>query len=199
MGLSIHYKGKFKNYALIDEMVVEVVDICKSMNWKYQVFDIKKRIKKKSNPVKYTPHDVKGISFTPEESETVFLTALPDATLCCPIKLIYYNPVNNDLMIEWVSVKTQFAGPEVHISILKLLKYLNDKYFENFEMNDEGLYWEHWDEKALLSQFSRYNFLLNSVAAALSNVKLAPGEKAESLVDRIEEILKKKFDTDETH
>ena len=195
MGLSIHYQGKIKSYVLIDEMMAEVEDICKSLDWKYQLFYTKKRSsrKKTNQPVKYTPHDVKGISFTPRECETVFLTFLPDATLCSPVKLIYYNPATNDLMIEWIHTKTQFAGPDIHIALLKLFRYLSDKYFESLELNDEGLYWNKWDEKILLSQFARYNFILDKVTAALSNIKAAPGESAESLGDRIEEILKQKF------
>jgi hypothetical protein len=194
MGLSIHYWGKIKNYDLIDAMTAEVEDICKSLNWPYQVFDTKKsKLKPGETAKKYTPHDVKGISFTPQESETSFLTFLPDATLCSPVKLIYYDPATNDLMIEAISVKTQFAEPDTHIAILKLLHYLKEKYFESFELNDEGYYWEKWDEKVLLSQFARYNFILEKVSAALADVKLAPGESAESLADRIEEILKDKF------
>ncbi len=199
MGLSIHYWGKIKNYGLIDLMTGEVADICKSLNWAYQIFDTKKsKLKPGETAQKYTLHDVKGISFTPQESETAFLTFLPDATLCCPAKLIYYDPVTNDLMIEVVHTKTQFAGPDTHIAILKLLHYLKEKYFESFELNDEGCYWEKWDKKVLLSQFARYNFILDKVATALANVKLAPGESAESLADRIEDILMKKFGGEDT-
>jgi hypothetical protein len=195
MGISIHYSGKIKDYGLIDEMIAEVEDICKSLNWKYQLFDIKKPNLNNAltNPVRYTPYDVKGISVTPEKSETAFLTFLPDSTLCSPLKLIYYNPATNDLMIEVVHTKTQFAGPDTHIAILKLLYYLKEKYFESFKLIDEGNYWEKWDEKVLRSQFARYNFILEKVSSALVDIKLPPGESVESLADRIENIIKKKF------
>ena len=194
MGLSIHYSGKLKDYSLIDPLVTEVEDICKSLAWPYQVFDAKEsELKPGETAKKYTPLDVKGISFTPSESETIFLTFLPDATICSAVKLVFYDPVTNDLMIEVVHTKTQFAGPDTHIAILKLLHYLKEKYFESFELNDEGYYWEKWDEKVLLSQFARYDFILEKVTAALADVKRAPGESAESLADRIEDIIKKKF------
>ncbi|MBC7873856.1 MAG: hypothetical protein H7Y01_07670 [Ferruginibacter sp.] len=200
MGLSIHYSGKIKDYTLIDAMVAEVEDICKSLDWPYQVFDTKQsEVQPGDTAKKYTPLDVKGISFTPGESETIFLTFLPDTTLCSPVKLIYYDPVTNDLMIEVVHTKTQFAGPDTHIAILKLLHYLKEKYFTSFELNDEGYYWEKWDEKVLLSRFARYNFILDKVASALANVKLSPGESAGSLADRIEDIIKKKFGGEETN
>lgn len=194
MGLSVHYWGKIKDYSLIDTMTAEVEDICKTLNWEYQVFDTQKsKLQPGTTAEKYTPHDVKGISFRPKESETAFLTFLPDGTLCCPVKLIYYDTSTNDLMIEVIHTKTQFAGADTHIAILKLLHYLKGKYFESFELNDEGYYWEKWDEKVLLSQFARYNFILDKVASALANVKLSPGESAESLADRIEDIIKRKF------
>ncbi|MEO7983251.1 MAG: hypothetical protein ABI688_04135 [Bacteroidota bacterium] len=123
---------------------------------------------------------------------------MPDGTLCCPVKLIYYDPATNDLMIEVAHTKTQFAGPDIHIAILKLLDHLNKKYFESFKLNDEGCYWGKWDKEILLSQFSRYNFILDKVSAALVNVKLPPGESAGSLADRIEVIITKKFSGEET-
>jgi hypothetical protein len=96
-----------------------------------------------------------------------------------------------------ISVKTQFAGPDTHIAILKLIHYIKEKYFESFEMNDEGYYWEKWDEKILHFQFARYNFIFEKVTDALSDVKPVPGESAESLAGRIEDILKKKFGSED--
>jgi hypothetical protein len=200
MGLSIHYQGNIKNYALIGALTAEVEDICHSLNWPFQVFDTEKsELQPGETAEKYTPHDVMGISFTPAESETVFLTFLPDGRLCSPLKLIYYDPATNDLMIEVIHTKTQYAGPDTHIAILKLLDYLSKKYFASFELNDEGGYWGTWDEAILLAQFARYNFIVDQMRTALSDVKLAPGESIETLAERIEEIIRKKFGGEETN
>jgi hypothetical protein len=194
MGLSIHYQGNIKDYALIGELTAETEDICASLNWPCQVFDTEKsELEPGETAEKYTPFDVKGISFTPAESETVFLTFLPDGKLCSPLKLMYYDPATNDLMIEVVHTKTQYAGPDTHIAILKLLDYLSKKYFASFELNDEGGYWGTWDKEVLLAQFARYNFIVDQMRTALSGVKLAPGESIESLADRIEDIIRNKF------
>lgn len=56
-------------------------------------------------------------------------------------------------------------------------------------MDDEGYYWKTNDEKMLLKRFAEYNFLLDAVATALSNVKASPGETADSLADKIEKIF----------
>mgnify|MGYP001607375097 FL=1 len=196
MGLSIHYQGRIKDNALIDEMTEEVADVCNSMGWKYHLMEVVDTEKPESNThhIRYSPEDVKGITFSPEECEPVILTFLPDGMLVNWVKLIHYDHLTNDLAIEWVHTKTQFAGPDTHIAVVKLLHYISEKYFSFFELSDEGLYWGTWDEKILLSQFAKYNSLLDKMTAALQNVKLAPGETVENLADRIEEILKKKFD-----
>lgn len=196
MGLSFHYKGAIRNFSLIGELTEEVQDICKSLNWNYHVWKKKRPTNTKkaaSDSLNYTPHDLKGISVSPNECEPLFLTFLPDGNLCSPLKLIFNDPVTNDLMIEVIHVKTQFAGPDTHIALLKLLRYLKEKYFTELEVDDEGLYWETEDEKTLLSQFAKYNFVLKMVREALSDFNAKPGETADSLADRLEELLRKRF------
>jgi hypothetical protein len=136
---------------------------------------------------------VKGIAITPPECETAFLTFLPDGTLCSPVKLIFYDPSVNDLMIEVVQTKTQYAGPEIHIALIKLLRYLAKRYFESFHLDDEGNYWETGDEQVLAGRFGTYHSLHGRLSAAMKNITPIPGESAESLADRMEEILKNKF------
>ncbi len=201
MGLSIHYSGTIKDYLLVDELTNEVEDICKSLNWKYKIF-IKKNFSndivhiKNSSFIDYKIEDLKGITISPEECEPVALTFLPSGVLCSPMKLAYNDPITNDCMVEVVSTKTQFAGPDVHMTVVNLLQYLKDKYFSNFKMSDEGEYWEKKDKKMLLAQFSKYNFLMGAVTTALQNFSTVPGESVESLANRLEKFLKNKLDSD---
>ncbi|MGG9964267.1 hypothetical protein [Ferruginibacter sp. SUN106] len=201
MGLSIHYSGTIKDYALIDELVIEVEDICKTFNWQYNVFTKKNSgndTRHIQNPafISYKMEDVKGISFSPENCEPVALTFFPSGKLCSFEKLLYNNPETNDLMVEVVSTKTQYAGVDAHMALLNLLQYLKDKYFADFKLSDEGNYWETKDKKILEENFSRYNFLMDTVADALSNFKTVPGEPVQSLADRLEEFLKNKLGHD---
>jgi hypothetical protein len=169
MGLSIHYSGSIKDIKLIPALVDEVQDVCKELNWTYHLFNDK---------------DFKGICFSPPECEPVFLTFNNGTEIICPVKWQYkIEPMNI------VSTKTQSAGIEVHITLLKLLRYLKEKYFSVFDMEDEGSYWNTWDEEALQKQFNRYHFLLNAFAETLKDFKGEPGESAESLADRLEKFL----------
>ena len=185
MGLSIHYSGTIKDIALIDELIAEVTDICQSLSWSYHII-------KEPNT-----DQLNGICFSPEKCEPVFLTFLPGGRMCSPVNLM-----NSDLyekngldaeLVYTTSTKTQFAGPDAHIAVIKLLRYLKEKYFSVFELSDEGMYWETMDEKLLLSQFAKYEFLLNAVADALSEMKAVPDETPLSLADRIEKMLKDKL------
>jgi hypothetical protein len=198
MGLSIHYRGKIKDDALINELISEAADICKSLSWGHLIFEKTGNANDEAHVndpgfISYTENDLKGILIMPEACEPVSLVFFPSGRLCCPVKLQYNNPAVNDLMVETVSTKTQYAGMDVHITVLKLLQYFKDKYFSVFELSDEGNYWETKDEAILKAQFDRYNFLVDTVHDALSGMKSVPGETPQSLADRIEEILKKKF------
>ena len=198
MGLSIHYHGQIKDYTLIEELTNEAEDICNSLDWKYHIWEKESNANDNahvSDPdfINYAVEDLKGISISPNECEPVCLVFFPSGRLCSPFKLMYNNPATNDLMVETVSTKTQYAGMDTHLTVLKLLQYFKDKYFSVFELSDEGMYWETKDEDVLKKQFARYDFLVNSVRDALSDFKAEPGETPQSLADRLEELLKKRF------
>jgi hypothetical protein len=201
MGLSIHYQGQISYYALIENLIIEVEDICKSLNWDYHIWNKENSINDAhiDNPdfIGYAMQDLKGISILPKECEPVDLAFFPSGKLCSTMKLRFNDAVTNDLMVEYVSCKTQYAGIDTHLTVLKLLQYLEDKYFSFFELSDEGMYWETKDIEVLKSQFARYDFIVNSVRNALSDFKAQPGETAESLADRLEELLKNRFGSNE--
>ena len=182
MGLSIHYSGYILNKEMLEPLIEEVTDICKTMGWSTHSFD---------------DDEIKGVSFAPEGSEPVFLTFNKDGRTLSPtnimIKDIFDGVRFDKELIYSTSTKTQYAGIDAHIAIIKLLKYLSAKYLKDFTLSDEGYYWETGDEKILSGRFEEYNALLNAVSDVFINMKSVPGETPESLVERIERILIEKF------
>jgi hypothetical protein len=173
MGLSIHYCGTIKDTSLIPRLVDEVKDICITLQWHYHLFD---------------DELVKGICFSPPECEPLFFTFSKKGVLCSPVLLQYdIHPATT------ISVKTQFAGIEVHKAVIKLLRHLKANYFSEFELSDEGGYWESNDEKVLQKQFDNYEFILDTVCEALQDFKSKPNETAESLADRLEKFLNERL------
>lgn len=182
MGLSIHYSGYIRDGKLIDPLIQEVQDISETLGWAPQIID---------------DEEIKGIGFAPEGSEPVFLTFNRNGRLLSPINILVKDifdgiRLDKDLIFT-ASTKTQYAGPDAHIAIIKLLKHISAKYLSGFELNDEGNYWETGDKKILLNQFKNYNAAIDSFCKAIEELPPVPGETAESLADRLENILKEKF------
>jgi len=185
MGLSIHYSGHIKDWELIAGLVNEIEDICQSLDWRVDRIDSKK-------------DQLKGVLFSPKDSEPIFLTFLPNGRLCSPISLmtkdIYEaNGLDPELMFT-CSVKTQYAGMDAHIAVIRLLRYVKEKYLDKFELNDEGMFWETDDVTILKSQFDRYNEALEVLTGILENFHTKPGESPESLADRVEKLLRETLD-----
>jgi hypothetical protein len=172
MGLSIHHSGSIKDLTQIPHLAHEVQDVCISFDWNYQVV---------------TEEDLTGITFTPTGCETLCLTFLTDGQLASRIRLLYgIEPATI------ISVKTQFAGMDVHRTVIKLLKYLSAKYFSHFDLQDEGGYWETGDETVLAKQFGMYDGLLNKIEQVLTEFDHEPETTSEELAKRLEEFLKKR-------
>jgi len=170
MGLSIHYSGKIKDTGQIPLLIEEVLDVCTVFNWDYQIID---------------DESLTGISFTPPGCETLSLSFLPDGQLASWIRLLYdIEPATV------ISVKTQFAGMDVHKTIIKLLQYLSTKYFSRFDLQDEGGYWETGDEMVLARQFDIYDGLLTKVQETLTHFTIESGTTKEELVKQLEEFLR---------
>lgn len=171
MGLSIHYSGMIKDAEQIPLLVEEVQDVCTVLDWHYQVIG---------------DESLTGIFFTPPLCETLCLSFLPDGKLASREHLLYgIEPI--------ISVKTQFAGMDVHKTIIKLLQYLSAKYFSRFDLQDEGGYWETGDETLLARQFDIYDFLLDKVQETLTDFEFEPETSKEELVKQLEEFLKERL------
>lgn len=194
MGLTFYYKGKLRDINRIDELKKEVQDICISMNWPYQLWPLKSLKKTKTeNQSHPTIYDLRGISLTPENCETLSLTFLPDGRLISPVYFTHSEGKKPRGLDFYLFVKTQFAGADTHLALMKLMIHLQQKYFEKLEVQDEGRYWETRDEKVLRLSFHQYEELFKKVADALSGIESDPDETPEVIADKIEQRLKERL------
>lgn len=182
MGLAIHYSGYITEKEKIVSLVKEVTDICQSLDWQFHTFG---------------DDEIEGVSFAPQGSEPVFLTFNPAGRLLSPVSILTKD-IYDDILVPkelyfTTSTKTEYAGVEAHIAIIKLLKYLSKKYLKDFTLDDEGYYWETNDEQLLRERFNEYRKLGDAVYNALKDLPASNSETAESLADRIERILKERF------
>jgi hypothetical protein len=180
MGVTIHYKGKLNSADEIDSFCEEMEDIAKSMGWKHTLID---RFDKNDN----TP--VKGIIIQPHpKSESLQLITDKQGTLRNAFAIEF---AGDDSELTYLNfIKTQFAPVEIHIAVIKLLKYIHKKYISNLDVYDEGDYWQTGDEKILKGKIDFLNKAINQMAKVLDSIEIDKDSSPESIVDKIEEVLK---------
>lgn len=190
MGLSFHYSGAFKNNASLSDMIEEVKDIAQVNQWKYTVYE--KEFPKADVEKDTHNQNIYGISFNPPECEPVFLCFLSNRRMSSPPHLeMYGRSTKQDerKYLYMLSVKTHYAGIHVHKRVIDLLKYLNEKYFDELKVSDEGQYWETGDDELLEKIFKRYYEVHDIVGNALEKNSRMPNESFE---DYFQRILKQK-------
>ena len=193
MGLSIHYSGKLKPDASLRALIEDVTDVSKVHEWKSHIFSDKFPQGEETALANKTLY---GVSLTPIQCETIFLTFAVDRRLVNPV---FWPPDSHEYdynvdVLHNLSVKTQFAGTEVHMIVIGLFKYLSKKYFEEFELSDEGRYWETGNEQVLKETFHRYGMLIDMVKNRFENT---PAFKHETIEQYIERVLKQFREKDE--
>lgn len=194
MGLSIHYNGRIKDPDLLPELIEEVKDICEDFKWEYFILD-EELPKDNYGKGFYHPEEMYGICFTPPECETVPLCFLSNGRMSSLVNLrCFGQPANEEEKdyLYMLSVKTQFAGIQIHQVIIQLFRYLSEKYLADFNLMDEGEYWETGDENRLKERFRIYTGLLDQFSSALENIPKKGNETLENYIERLAQYLSNK-------
>lgn len=193
MGLSINYSGSFKKEASLEAMIEEVKDIAEIYEWKYTIHNT--RFPKNTFGKAEYNDELYGIYFTPLNSETISLTFLSNGKMCCGARLEFFGNSDNEndkLYLHMLCSKTQYAGSTIHKIIIHLLKYLSQKYFQDFKLTDEGEYWETGDEKLLEKNFKAYNDLIDGFVHSIKNYPINATESFTEYFERIMKMLDEK-------
>lgn len=179
MGITIHYKGSLISPDLSNSFIEEFDSIASEMGWISQIVESKE-------------FALKGISIDihpKSESFTFLFNTIGE--LINPV--IFIDSTMDKEHYYYQSIKTQFAPIDVHITIIKLLKYFNTKYFSNLEVTDEGCYWETSDENLLKEKIDFLTDKINLFSDMISEIPRDKDETAESIADKIEKLFKDKF------
>ena len=202
MGLSIHYRGHLKNPDLISSITDELTDICLSLGWETSRLDEDfsrentSRLVHTKEGARINGHlPLKGVGIAPGNGcEGVSFFFDREGNLIAPLTMAISGPVKGEL--PWAAVKTQYSPLDIHITIIKLFRYLKKKYFEIFEVKDEGSYWETGDEVLLRKKMEFLAGKIEAFGKMLSEVDVSidPDISPHELADRIEELLRDRWD-----
>lgn len=203
MGVSIHYRGRVADTQNIKTICDELAAIADKMNWHYtrldedwtQSADASIEVTEQGSQI--TGHlPLKGIVLTLNpKCETLGFLFDSNGNLCDPISMVNISEGTLKPEDVWISVKTQYAGPETHIGVIGLLKYLKKLYIPDLEVQDEGGYWETGNFKILKEKMDFVGEKIAAVSAELSRV--AKGHvasfSADEIASIIEALLRDKF------
>jgi hypothetical protein len=195
MGLTIHYKGRLNQPDLILQVRKELEDISRDMEWDFTTMD--NDLEKPNNA-----YIEKGIIKGHLPFKGIIINIHPR---CEPLMVLFDKegilshiiPVRKDEELSdepILSVKTQFAPLEVHISIVRLLRYLKNKYIGNLTVIDEGEYWDTGDKNILEQKLEFLNKKMSQIEEALESLPRDINDTAESLLNKLEAALKKMTD-----
>lgn len=202
MGVTIHYRGTIDEPARIRDLQRELADIAKSIGWEHSLLDEDWTVPPdavlvhEQGAAKITGHlGLKGISLLPGGGGET-LSFFVDATgrLRSIMGMIQQCEGRGTTDPDWVSMKTQFLTPDIHVWIVGLLKYLQKRYFSNLEVDDEGGFWETGDRTALEAKMRLLNEKMDELAMDLETKSLGDlsGLSAEDIASRIENYLKER-------
>lgn len=186
MGLSFHYNGKIADKKLLPKLIEDLEDIAQLHKWKYEILDTE--FPEENELTEEHDKNVYGICFTPPECETVFVSFLSNGRMSNPILLDFWGDAENAPEKDYLymlSVKTQYAGAETHKLVMGIFHFLNKQYLTDFELYDEGDYWETGDDALLFKNFKQNAFLINSFKTALQSLPIQEDESPEEYIFRI--------------
>ena len=169
MGISIQYRGSLDNKLAIYELIKEVAEIAKTLNWECEILDQEwKSIptarfeSTKDGGIQIVGNTcLKGVQFIPHaKCEPIWLFFTMAGNMSTPFHVALDA---EDLYPErkvWITSITHYAGADIHISILNLFKHLKKKYISDLEVHDEGGYWETGDKSLLEFKIQKLDRLM---------------------------------------
>jgi len=203
MGASIHYRGKMADISSIDVLCDELALVADKMGWTCTRLDdswskpADATIEVTEKGSQTTGHlSLQGIAFSihPKcESLRFFFDSA--GNLCDPVSMTLISQGVLKSEDVWIAVKTQFAGPETHVWIVGLLKYIQEHYLPELQVRDEGEFWETGNHETLKEKMNLISDKINVISSELSRVTGSHLEKlsADDLASMVEALILNKY------
>ncbi len=203
MGVSVYYKGTLTDMDALLRLVDEIRDICQIMKWEYHTLNddwtepVEVSLERKDGGLKIGGNlGLKGIGFKPHPaSECVDFYFDSDGNLDAPAyRALRLQKGETNSEETFVCIKTQFAPANIHVAVIKLLKYLKEHYIHDLEVIDEGEYWETGSLEKLEYHRNVINEGLDVLEKVLTDTPRKPGLSSEEYEGYISDVIRKVFD-----
>jgi hypothetical protein len=148
MGVTIHFEGRVRGPTAYSLLLDELRDFADKHEW----------------PSNEIPREDRSLRRVRDEqtwdySDATFGIEFAPHSDCDPLRFEF----DKDYYIQEF-VKTQFAGADVHIEIIELLRRIQP-FFDSLKVVDEAEFWETSDETALAQHIAQCNEMLRDLLA----------------------------------
>ncbi|MDQ3017210.1 MAG: hypothetical protein M3R25_10905 [Bacteroidota bacterium] len=186
MGLTIFYSGSIRDMQLIPALVNEVCDICDDLYWRCEIVE----------PSEDIP--ISGVLFCPPGSEEIWLTFLPNGRMARPESLFNIvgekKNLSGSILLDSI---VQWAGPDAHMQMIELLKYLSPKYFRRLKVTDESEYWETGNPEKCRDWFGMFEVWTKNMSEDLDMLDGRGYEGGQTYQQRLMDLFMKGVSFDE--
>lgn len=200
MGTKIHYKGRIKDIGLINRLTEDLEDFAGILNWGWRrigytnsEFQSHPEVDKSLNRGESI---LKGIVLDPHEKcEPFSFIFNEEGYLWNRRNRVAESMKKRRYEDEWVHTNTEYSSIEIHISIIKLLKFIKQRYIPELEVRDESGYWETDNIYQLKSAFKNPSASLESgleMVTLISKNEIT-NKSPDQIADYIEEIIRKQL------
>jgi len=197
MGVTLYYSGKLKSIDVLPDLKFEVQDIANTMHWKCREIDdswvepVDVSFDHSDGKPSFQGNaGLKGLILSPhEDSESIWLLFDKSGQLHTLFSKMLEHEGRSDK--PFGSTKTQFAGVDTHIKVVKILKYLGAKYMSDFSLDDDSGYAKHGDRERAQEIFGTIEMAMNHLEDFFENVQVSDEAKEdpEVLFNEIEERI----------
>jgi hypothetical protein len=154
MGVTIHWQGRLAGPINYDRIVHAIRTFAVARRWPIKEIERAERRLERVIAEREVPYI----------GPTFGLTVWPHAD-CEPVRFEF-----DEAFFTQEYCKTQFAGVATHIAVIDLLRRVAPLFCE-FEVVDEGDYWESSDEARLKAHIDQTNKVIDEIKAEHPNAK----------------------------
>jgi len=183
MGITIYYQGQLRDLAELPQLITELQATCERLGW--ACYEIDERILGTAERYETVPVEtdddipttrfetyevpvddrIRGVMIGPPGCEPLFLTFGRTG------RLVWYGdqpadseePGRYGLIVEHLWCKTQFSSPETHVQVCDILRMV-EQYAAEWEVHDDGGYWETRDFQVLQATWARYQAIFDTLS-----------------------------------
>jgi hypothetical protein len=188
MGVTVFYKGKLKSPDLIEPLLEELQSLSSELSWKFDPFSDTDLNLTGANLRLHPEAEALGFFFYPDGRLGNLISAILEKEKPTPADSRYKEL--DVLHLCWC--KTQFADPSIHIMTVELLVYLQNKYFAELEITDDGGYYPDKNEIELMRRMQTIDTTINALGILFEGGELPediPEDLKEQLLESHRQLL----------